>query len=66
MNILINNQLYTFDEGISLADALAHHNVRDNGTAVALNRKVVMKKNWSNTPLHDNDSIIIISAVCGG
>ncbi|MBD5188777.1 MAG: sulfur carrier protein ThiS [Bacteroidales bacterium] len=66
IKILINNQLYSFNEGITLADALSHHKVGDKGIAVALNRKVVSKKDWPRTFLHDNDTIIIISAVCGG
>ncbi len=66
INININGQLYIFEDGISLADALTRHDIRENGIAVALNRKVVMKNEWQTTRLHDNDSILIISAVCGG
>lgn len=36
------------------------------GVAVAINNKVVRRKDWSSTILQDNMKLTIIHAVCGG
>lgn len=69
MKILINNQERIFEDGITLEEAVkAVKAVKPNvkGLAAALNNRVVKRADWSKTFLHDNDNILIISAVCGG
>ena len=36
------------------------------GIAVAVDNKVVPRKEWPQTPLHENMRLTIIHAVCGG
>lgn len=65
INILLNQKMYetTAQNVADLAKELA---LPQQGVAVALNQRIVMRDNWSNTPLEENCSVMIISAVCGG
>lgn len=36
------------------------------GIAVALNNRVIPQQSWADTPLHDQDVILIITAAQGG
>ncbi|MBD5330106.1 MAG: sulfur carrier protein ThiS [Bacteroides sp.] len=66
MKILINNQERIFEDGITLEEAVKAVKPNAKGMAAALNNRVVKRADWSKTFLHDNDNILIISAVCGG
>ena len=66
MKILINNQERIFEDGITLEEAVKAVKPNAQGLAAALNNRVVKRADWSKTFLHDNDNILIISAVCGG
>lgn len=66
MKILINNQERIFEDGITLEEAVKAVKPNAKGVAAALNNRVVKRADWSKTFLHDNDNILIISAVCGG
>ncbi|MBD5184576.1 MAG: sulfur carrier protein ThiS [Bacteroidales bacterium] len=66
MKILINNQERIFEDGITLEEAVKAVKPNAKGLAAALNNRVVKRADWSKTFLHDNDNILIISAVCGG
>ena len=66
MKILINNQERIFEDGITLEEAVTAVKPNAKGVAAALNNRVVKRADWSKTFLHDNDNILIISAVCGG
>ena len=66
MKILINNQERIFEDGITLEEAVKAVKPNAKGLAAALNNRVVKRADWSKTFLHDNDTILIISAVCGG
>ena len=67
MQITINNESYTFDENISLENAVESLDLKEtNGIALALNEEIIPKSNWQNTILNEEDKIIIIGAVAGG
>lgn len=66
MRILINSKEHIAEEGTSLAALLAQIQPHAKGMAVALNNKVVARQDWEKVRLHENDNILIISAVCGG
>jgi len=36
------------------------------GVAVALNDQIVLRSTWANTPLHEEDSVEVLSAAPGG
>ena len=67
MQISINNQSYTFDEHVSLEQAVAQLQLEDtSGIALALNEDIIPRSQWNDTILSDEDKIIIIGAVAGG
>ncbi|MFN8260633.1 MAG: sulfur carrier protein ThiS [Chitinophagales bacterium] len=67
MQITINNQSYTFDEHVSLEQAVAQLQLEDtSGIALALNEDIIPRSQWNDTILSDEDKIIIIGAVAGG
>lgn len=66
MKILFNQTELEPDGPLSLAALLCARAVPSRGVAVAVNGKVVVKSAWNDTMLTDGDSVIVITAVCGG
>lgn len=68
MELTINHQKKNFDQlPASLAALVQHeHSGSFRGLAVALNKQMVPKSEWTNTFLQDKDSILIITATQGG
>jgi sulfur carrier protein len=67
MEIILNNQHHFINEGATLQDIVfSQLNEKQNGVAVAVNDNVIPKQNWSTTPLHSNDTILIIKVTQGG
>lgn len=50
----------------TLAELIAHKNIPQQATAIALNGALVKKDRWEDTELHPMDSITVISAAFGG
>lgn len=65
MNILLNQQPLALPEGASLADALALQALRP-PYAVAVNTQFVPRAQYAARPLHDGDSVEVVSPVTGG
>lgn len=68
MKITVNNKTieYAGLDRVELTRVLADCNTPSAGTAIAVNGQVVKKEDRGSFMLNDNDSIIIIKAVCGG
>lgn len=67
MTISINNKLWVVPSGIyTVAEVARAKNIPVNGTAMALNNKMVPKAQWESTPIKDGDSLMVISAAFGG
>lgn len=67
MTILYNDQPLTLpDKNITLEDLANLKDVPKQGTAIALNDKLITKAKWSVTTLKDFDRITVISAAFGG
>lgn len=68
MNITINKQAIALpdDSAISLERLMEMQNLPAKGVGIALNNRVIPRKNWAETTVSDGDSITVISAVCGG
>ena len=62
----VNRQAVEADAGETLAGLLQRMSVPAEGVAVAVNNRVVPRSEWATTPLHEEDRITIIRAVCGG
>ncbi|MFT6395964.1 MAG: sulfur carrier protein [Bradymonadia bacterium] len=68
MNLLLNGQPLTLDEGASLLDALATLGVTEDskGVAVALGLDIVRRQEWSKTMLAGGAEIEVVTAAQGG
>lgn len=66
MEILLNRQPRTVGAATTLAALLGQEGIAPEGTAVAVDNKVVPRDRWSETPLHEGACITVIRAVCGG
>ena len=66
MKLSVNRQAVEADAGETLAGLLQRMSVPAEGVAVAVNNRVVPRSEWATTPLHEEDRITIIRAVCGG
>lgn len=68
MKISINNKLveYAGLNQVALAKALADCNAPVAGIAVAVNGRVIKKDDRADFILNDDDSVVVIKAVCGG
>jgi len=68
MILNINHQSKIYPSSLANLEELIHLELKSNnkGIAVALNQQVIPKDSWSQTPLKENDSILIITATQGG
>lgn len=67
MNIQINNEAICLPDGAhTISSLLEFRNIPENGTAVALNGKLVPRNKWQATYLQEGDVLTIISAAFGG
>lgn len=67
MTIMINNEVAELpDERMSLREMLEWHCARPEGTAVAVNGRLVPRSRWDATYMAENDDVVLISAAFGG
>lgn len=68
MELTINHNKKSFAQSLPSLEALMHLEVpgKTKGIAVALNDRVVPRREWADTVLRDNDTILIITAAQGG
>ncbi|MCH5229714.1 MAG: sulfur carrier protein ThiS [Muribaculaceae bacterium] len=67
MNIFFNDQITKLPEpAMSIADIAKWKNLPAQGTAVALNDKLVKRELWTVTFPKENDRITVITAAFGG
>ena len=68
MTVTINGSRANLGEQASVVDAIkaAGHDGPMFGIAVALNGQVVVRSEWSDTPLSDGDRIEVLVAAQGG
>ena len=66
MNVRLNGEPATLPAGATLASALDALDLPHRGVAVALDREVVPRGAWADTPLHDGATVEVVHAVQGG
>lgn len=67
MTIIFNDQPTKLpNDYMTLADLAKWKNVPEQGSAIAVNDKLVKKDLWSVTPLKEMDQITVITAAFGG
>ena len=66
MTATINGKIHQFDGELSVTELLQQLELSTDGTAVALNNAVVLRKDHAHTTIQDGDTVEIIRAVAGG
>lgn len=68
MELTINHQIYFFDQELSSLEELVLFKTKGQikGVAVALNQRVIPKSQWSETKIHNQDNILLLTATQGG
>ncbi len=66
MQLIINGEERTFGELASLAALVEDLGIKGDRVAVELNREIVPRPRWSETPLRDGDRLEIVHFVGGG
>lgn len=66
MEIFINRTPKQVADGTTLAELLSHEGIAADGTAAAIDNKVVPRSAWTSAVLHEGARITVIRAVCGG
>lgn len=67
MIIKINNEvLETPSENMTLREMLVWRGVKEAGTAIAVNDRLVSRTRWDVEKLSENDNVTLISAAFGG
>lgn len=65
MKVNINNKA-SETQAQNLQELAAELALPEKGVAIAVSNKMKPRSEWANTPLQENDNIVIIKAACGG
>lgn len=65
MKVFVNNR-ETETSATLLSELIESLNLPNAGIAAAINRQLVPKDAWGETPLSEGAAVTIIKAVCGG
>ena len=66
MQLIINGQSQTVQEGLSLIDLIAQLNMKAERVAVERNGVIVPRNDWPQTALQNGDRLEIVHFVGGG
>jgi len=66
MQLIINGQPQTVQEGLSLSDLIAQLNMKAERVAVERNGTIVPRNDWPQTALQSGDRLEIVHFVGGG
>jgi len=66
VNVTVNGESRTLDEGSTLADLLDSEIGSRRGTAAAVDGEVVPRGDWASFSLADGQSVELLTAVQGG
>lgn len=66
MKVFLNRTPVEIPAETTLAELLEAQGIAADGTAVAVNNRVVPRAAWAATPLTEEAKITVIRAVCGG
>ncbi|SJN58921.1 sulfur carrier protein ThiS [Vibrio ruber] len=66
IQITLNDTVYTFPAGITLAQVINQLYLPEQGCVFALNEQVVAKSRWSQMMLNDGDQISLFQVIAGG
>jgi len=64
--ITVNDKDLELEAECSVTELLKHLGTSEAGTAVAVNEKVISKKNWQSFRLKGGEKVLLITAAQGG
>ncbi len=65
MKVIVNNKEVE-TQATRLQQLAKELSLPEKGVAVAINNRLVPRTDWTDQPLTEGDSVVIIKAVCGG
>lgn len=66
MTIYLNHQPLRLERDYTLSEWFTAQDIPCDGTAVAINNRVIRRDQWSVTPLQEGDQVMLIRASHGG
>ncbi|NLX12258.1 MAG: sulfur carrier protein ThiS [Phycisphaerales bacterium] len=66
MQITVNGEMLEIDDGSTVADLVQRCQVEPKYVAIEINRALVPRKTFANTPLNTGDQVEIVTFVGGG
>ena len=66
MRLFINGEEKNFADSLSLAQLIEQLGMKGDRVAVELNREIISRAQWPDTPLKDGDRLEIVHFVGGG
>ncbi len=66
MQVTVNGEPRTLDDGMTLADLVADFQLLPERVAIEVNEHVVRRATYAATPLQDGDRVEIVTLVGGG
>jgi sulfur carrier protein len=66
MKVFVNGEAREISNELNLSELLKHLSLPQERIAIELNKEVVRRKDWGNTPVKDADKIEIVHFVGGG
>ena len=66
MNIKVNGKETVLNNQATVTDLAQQLQLPEKGVAIAVNNKMVPRTEWKSFVIHENDSLVVIKAACGG
>lgn len=66
MKVQVNNKEVNITNDSTLTQLIAQLELPAQGIAIAVNNQLIPRTDWERFSLHENDSLVIIKAACGG
>ncbi len=67
MKISINRKIIEIQQNLNLKELVeTKHLPQEKGVAIAINKEIIVKTEWSNTILKENDDVQLFNAIQGG
>lgn len=66
MKVQVNNKEVEINPDATLVQLTAQLELTVSGIAIAVNNRMIPRTEWESFSLHENDSVVIIKAACGG
>ena len=66
MTLVINGETRSIPVVSNVAELVRHLEIGEEGIAVELNKNIIRRRDWGETPVHEGDRVEIVQFVGGG